>query len=74
MGPTELTISGLIALGAALQISALMDVGKTKQNVEAQPKPVIVMRAEFELKEDCKGPSGVGPCIVETESNKQLGF
>lgn len=74
MGPTELAISGLIALGAALQISALMDVGKTKQQADPSAKPVVVMRAEYELKKDCKGPSGVGPCIVETESNKQLGF
>lgn len=74
MGPTELLISGAIALGAVFQISSLMDVGKTQAKPSPKPPTVLVMRAEYELKEDCKGPNGVGPCVVDSDTQRPLGF
>lgn len=69
MGPTELTISGFIALAAVLPISAMMESKTpglaTKNN----------LMSDYVVKSDCVGIDGsVGPCVISPITGQQLGL
>lgn len=77
MGPTELSISGLIALAALFPISAALQEttppGKPVR-AEVEPPKVEIMH-DYVVKPDCKGPDGiVGPCVICSKTGKMLGI
>ena len=67
MGPTELAISGLIAVAAAFPIAAMMDTG-------AASTPPVPDMHNYVLKPDCVGEDGsIGPCVICSKTGMQLG-
>mgnify|MGYP003109038390 CR=1 FL=1 len=74
MGPTELTISGFIALAAVLPIAAMVESSKPEATQPAQGAEVEIM-SNYVIKPDCIGSDGsVGPCVICSESGQQLGI
>lgn len=68
MGPSELTVAGVLALLALFPLSRAMDDTK-------KPAPEMVqMRQQYQMKQDCDGPNGPGPCIVDMHTEHQLGI
>ena len=64
MGPTELGVAGLLAVLAAFPIARALD---------GTPEPARKMTDTYELRADCVGPTGRGPCIVDKRTQHQLG-
>jgi len=75
MGPTELTVSGLIALAAVLPISAMYETASKPEAVEPELKAEVRIMSDYVVKPDCVGSDGKrGPCVVCRRTGEQLGI
>lgn len=73
MGPTELTISGFIALAAALPLAAILEATDPKTVLPA-PETEVRMYKNYVIKSDCVGTMGdVGPCVICKITGEQIG-
>ena len=73
MGPTELTISGFIALAAALPLAAILETTDSK-TVLSTPQAEVRIFENYVIKSDCVGDKGdVGPCVICKITGEQVG-
>lgn len=66
MGPSELIVSAVIALGALVPAVTYFE-SNARQNVQE-------IQQRYTVDRKCKGPKGLGPCVRDIETGQTLGI